>query len=184
MTIKIEHHGRKLSMKRFMLNSIKTKLIVVSILLLTIPLIVLGIFSYQKSVSSLDELGASNLKTSVKMTIEMIDALDEEVEKGNLTLEEAQEKVKVAVLGEMNSEGHRPINKDIDLGENGYIFILDDKGNVLAHPTIEGDNTWDATDPNGVKSTQLNIKTANEGGGFTYFSWPLPDDESVIAPKV
>lgn len=166
------------------INSIKTKLIIFSILFLTIPLIVLGIFSYQKSESSLNELGASNLKTSVKMTIEMIDALDEEVKKGNISLEDAQEKVKVAVLGEMNSEGHRPINKDIDLGENGYIFILDDEGNVITHPTIEGDNTWDATDPNGIKSTQQNIKTANEGGGFTYFSWPMPNDESVIAPKV
>ena len=93
------------------INSIKTKLFIVSILFLTIPLIVLGIFSYQKSESSLNELGASNLKTSVKMTIEMIDALDEEVKKGNISLEDAQEKVKVAVLGEMISEGNRPINK-------------------------------------------------------------------------
>ena len=171
-------------MKKIKLNSIKAKLIIASILLLTIPLIVLGVFSYQKSTSSLDELGAMNLKNSVVMTIEMIEALNSEVEKGNLSLEDAQEKVKVAILGEKDSEGHRPINPDLDLGENGYMFILDDEGNVIAHPTIEGDNTWDSADPNGIKSTQENIKKANEGGGFTFFSWPMPGDENVIESKV
>lgn len=170
-------------MKRSKFNSIKTKLIIVSILILVIPLTILSIFSYQKSESSLNDLGATNLKTSVKMTIEMIDALDEEVKAGNLSLEDAQEKVKVAVLGEMDSEGNRPINQDIDLGENGYIFILDNEGNLMTHPTMEGENTWDSVDPDGVQPTQRNIKTANEGGGFTDFSWPLPDDENVNAPK-
>lgn len=171
-------------MKKFRFNSIKTKLIIVSILLLTVPLVILGLFSYQQSKSSLDDLGAINLKNSVEMTIEMIEALHTEVEKGNLPLEEAQEKVKVAVLGEMQSDGTRPINPDLDLGEHGYIFILDDEGNVIAHPTIEGENTWDAVDPNGIKSTQQNIRIANEGGGYSYFSWPMPNDEDQIEPKV
>ncbi|MEI3605136.1 methyl-accepting chemotaxis protein [Pseudogracilibacillus sp. SE30717A] len=171
-------------MKKLNVHSIKTKLIIVSILILIIPLGILGFFSYQKSETSLNELGAINLKNSVEMTLEMIEALNEEVEKGTLPLEDAQEKVKVAVLGEQNSEGHRPINERINLGENGYIFILDDEGNVITHPTIEGQNTWDSTDPNGIKATQENIKMANEGGGYTYFSWAMPDDENDIAPKV
>lgn len=171
-------------MKKFKLRSIKAKLIIVSMLILTVPLILLGILSYQKSVSSLDELGATNLKNSVEMTIELIEALNAEVEKGNLPLEEAQEQVKIAVLGEMEADGTRPINKNIDLGENGYIFILGDDGEQIAHPILEGENSWDSVDPNGVKSTQELIKTGNDGGGFTYFDWPLPNNESQVEPKV
>src|SRR5699024_4951589 len=51
-------------------------------------------------------------------------------------------------------------------------------------PKLEGDNSWDSEDPNGIMSTQELIKTSNEGGGFTYFDWPLPHDESKIEPKV
>ncbi|GLC89421.1 methyl-accepting chemotaxis protein [Lysinibacillus piscis] len=166
------------------MNSIKTKLIVVSILLLTIPIIVLGFFSYQKSSSSLSELGETNLKNSVVMTIELIESLNESVEHGDLTLEEAQERVKEAILGEKNSDGTRPINKNLNLGDNGYMFVVDDAGIEVAHPFIEGENVWESVDANGVHSTQEIIKTANEGGGFIYFNWPLNNDKDKIEAKV
>ncbi|KOP81626.1 chemotaxis protein [Bacillus sp. FJAT-21945] len=169
-------------MKTSKLHSIKSKLIVISFLILTVPLISLGIISYNKSKESLDELGTANLENSVKMVIEMIDVLNKEVKKGNLPLEKAHEQVKVTILGEMNADGSRPVNNKI--GEYGYIFVLDDKGNQIAHPQLEGKNSWDSTDPNGVKSTQELIKKANEGGGLTYFEWPLPNNKSKIEPKV
>ncbi|MED3551436.1 methyl-accepting chemotaxis protein [Cytobacillus praedii] len=169
-------------MRTSKLHSIKSKLIVISLLLLTVPLISLGMISYNKSKESLDELGAANLENSVKMVIEMIDVLNKEVKKGDLPLEIAQEQVKVTILGEMNDDGSRTVHNKI--GEYGYMFVLDDKGNQIAHPQLEGKNSWDSTDPNGVKSTQELIKKANEGGGLTYFEWPLPNNENKIEPKV
>ncbi len=175
---------RKLSLKRRILSSIKSKLIIVSILILIIPLFVLGTFSYYKSESSLDELGAAKLQNSVVMTIEMIDLLNDEVERGNLSLDEAQEKVKVAILGEMDAEGHRPINKEIDLGEFGYLFIADSDGNLIAHPTIEGDNSWNQQDINGKYFAQDYIKTGLDGGGFSFYTYPLPYNENQLEEKV
>lgn len=168
----------------FQLRTIKSKLILISILLLTIPLITLGFFSYQKSAMNLDELGKQNLKNSVKMTVEMIDQLNKQVESGKISLDDAQEQVKNAILGERKQDGTRPVNKEIDLGKYGVIFILDEQGNQLAHPFMEGKNVWESEDPNGVKSTQELIKKANAGGGFTYFEWPLPDNQDKIEPKV
>lgn len=167
-----------------MFNSIKTKLISLTILILIVPLLVLGFINYYKSKSSLDDLGASNLANSVEMTIEMIELINEEVEKGSLTLEEAQEKVKVAILGEKDAVGNRTINENVDLGENGYIFIVDDKGQVVAHPFIEGENMFEAEDSNGVKYIQEMIAAANNGGDFTYYEYPLPNNENQIEPKI
>src|SRR5690625_418235 len=133
------------------IQSIRSKLIITSLLLLTIPILTLGYLSFQKSKDSLDNHGAKRLETSVEMTIALIETLNEEVEKGNLTLDEAQEKVKVAVLGEKDENGERPINKNIDLGEYGYIFILDQEGNQVAHPQIEGTNVREDEDEDGVK---------------------------------
>jgi len=165
-------------------HSIKTKLLLIAFLILTIPLIVLGVFSYKKSQGFLDDSGNKRLETSVEMTLEMISTLHDEVEKGNLLLEEAQEKVKEAILGEKDPSGIRPTNPNIDLGENGYIFILGQDGEMIAHPDIEGTNVWEEEDEFGVKFAQEMISTGNEGGGFTYYDWPLPNDETQIEPKV
>ncbi|WP_062108406.1 methyl-accepting chemotaxis protein [Bacillus niameyensis] len=169
---------------KFFSSSIRVKLIFISFLLLSIPLITLGTLAYQKSSSSLGDLGKTNLKNSVESTINSIAMLDREVKAGSLSLEEAQEQVKMAMLGEKDADGKRPINPYVDLGEYGYMFVLDDQGNLLAHPMMEGKNTWDSVDPNGVNSTQETIKTGANGGGFTYFSWPMPNDENQIEEKV
>lgn len=168
----------------FRLNSIRSKLLLISILLLTIPLIILGIFSFNTSRAALDEQGEKRLETSVELTIEMIAALHEEVEKGTLSLEEAQERVKVAVLGEMDSSGNRPINANIDLGEHGYIAIMDQDGIQVANPNAEGANLWEETDRSGKKFIQEIIETGNKGGGIVYYDWPLPNDESRVEAKV
>lgn len=170
--------------KRLKIQSIRSKLIITSLLLLTIPILTLGYLSFQKSKDSLDNHGAKRLETSVEMTIALIETLNEEVEKGNLTLDEAQEKVKVAVLGEKDENGERPINENIDLGEYGYIFILDQKGNQVAHPQIEGTNVWEEEDEDGVKFVQEMINVGNSGGGLSYYKWPLPNDESRLEEKV
>lgn len=163
--------------KKFTLHSIKSKLLIVGVLLITVPLIVLGVFSYKKSENSLDELGATNLQNSVEMTIEMIEILNKEVDKGKLTLKEAQEYVKVAILGEKDFEGVRPVNPNIDIGENGYIFIVDEDGYMIGHPNLEDRNMWEQEDSNGVKFIQEMIHTGSNGGGFTYYDWPLPNEE-------
>lgn len=71
-------------------RSIKTKLIAFSLLLLMIPLLILGFISYQQSKSNLETVGKENLKNSVEMTIAMIEQFNQEVEAGNLSLEEAR----------------------------------------------------------------------------------------------
>jgi len=167
-------------MKKFVqFRSIKAKLIAFSLLLLMIPLITLGYLSYQQSKSNLESVGKENLRNSVEMTIAMIEQFNQEVEAGNLSLAEAQEKVKIAILGEMDSEGKRPINKNIKLGDSGYIFVVDQKGNSIVHPNIEGNNVWDEQDDNGVKYMQEIIAKGNEGGGFASYSWPLPNSDQL-----
>lgn len=173
-TLKIFRRGKTMNF-----HSIKTKLIGISFLLLTIPLIISGILAYQKASSSLDEIGSTNLKNSVELTIAMIISLNAEVQKGNLSLEDAQEEVKEAILGEKTAEGTRPINKNIDLGENGYLFVLDQEGTQIAHPSIEGQNLWESEDSTGNKFVQEMVETGNSDGGFIFYEWPLPGSEIV-----
>ncbi|ENH97900.1 methyl-accepting chemotaxis protein [Gracilibacillus halophilus YIM-C55.5] len=165
-------------------RSVKTKLVTVTFLLLMVPLVLLGYLTYQQSKDSLNELGKTNLKNSVVMTLEMIDSLNEEVEQGNLELKEAQEQVKEALLGERQNDGTRPINTSIDLGKNGYAYISDQEGLLLAHPNMEGESLWEETDSSGNYFAQEYTEKAMNGGGYTYYDWPLPHNENRVEEKV
>ncbi|MCA0971262.1 methyl-accepting chemotaxis protein [Halobacillus litoralis] len=165
-------------------QSVRTKIFIVTFILLAVPSIVVGVLGFQSSQSHLNELGKTNLENSVHQAVDMIEVVQDSVEEGRITEQDAQEMIKVKLLGEMKEDGTRPINSEIDLGENGYFFVLDNEGNELAHPLLEGENIWDSQDTNGVKVAQELIQQAQNGGGFTYFEWPLPNDPESEAAKV
>jgi methyl-accepting chemotaxis protein len=166
-----------------MKRSIKGKLFVFSFLLFLVPSLIIGIVSYFQAKNSMDELGETIIRNSVESSLQLIDSVNQEVENGTLTLEEAQEQVKTALIGEMGADGTRKRAYPGDLGENGYIYILGHDGTLLGHPTREGDNLWEDQDSSGQYFIR-NVKDhAIEGGGFTYYEFELPGQDTV-APKL
>lgn len=163
----------KVTRKGFRLT-IRKKLLMMSLTLLIVPILVIGAVAYQISVKETDALIESKLSTSVNLAIALIENLESSVQSGLLSEVEAQEQVRTLLLGAKNEDGTRPINKSIDLGPNGYFFILDNKGELLAHPKLEGENIWDKQTSNGTYYIQDLIKAALDGGGATYYKWPLP----------
>lgn len=155
-----------------------------SLVFLAVPSLLIGIIGYQSATSSLNKLGAEGLQTDVRMTIEMIGALDKQVKAGKVSLEDAQEQVKEAILGKKEANGNRPINPRLNLGKHGFLFIINSAGVELAHPNFEGVNVWDVKTTDGVYSTQEVVKAANNGGGFVTYEWPLPDNQNVHVKKI
>lgn len=151
--------------------------------LLVIPGIVVSYFGFQNTKNSVDELTEKGLKGSVELAIELIEAQQKAVDAGIITLEEAQEEVKRKLIGDKKGDGSRELSGKFELGENGYFMIFDHKGNALGHPTREGVNLWDEQF-NGVHYIQEIIEKAENGGGFTYYSFPMPDDPDSIREKV
>ncbi|MEJ2622017.1 MAG: cache domain-containing protein [Candidatus Thiodiazotropha sp.] len=64
-------------------------------------------------------------------------------------------------------------------GKNGYIFVDDWQGVVLAHgaqPDLVGKNIWNHEDANGVLVVQDLINAAkSEQGDFVFYAWRKPD---------
>ena len=166
-----------------MKRSIQGKLFAYSFLLLLIPILIIGAVSYFKAKNSMDELGEQVIKNSVESALQLIESVNREVENGTLNIEEAQEQVKTALIGQMNSEGKRDLSYPGDLGENGYIYILGEDGTLLGHPTREGENLWDDQDSSGKYFIREVKDRAFEGGGFTYYEFELPG-QTVVAPKL
>lgn len=164
-------------------QKIQGKLLVFSFLLLLIPSLIIGMTSYLNAKSSLEELGETIIKNSVHSSIQLIEAKNELVKNGTITLEEAKEQVKTALIGPMDSEGKRTISYPGDLGVNGYIYIMDAEGTLLGHPSREGDSLWNEKDSSGQYFIREVKEQALAGGGFTYYDFALPNSEEV-APKL
>lgn len=160
------------------------KLVVMMLIMLIVPSLVIGSVGYVISKNNLDSLGKKTLQNGVESAIQLIDSMNNQVISGNLSLEEAQEKVKVYLIGEMNSDGKRTISNTVDLGKHGYFIAYDANGLEIAHPTLEGKNVWDVKDVDGQLLVQEQIKAAQSGGGFTTYKWALPTDENAIAEKI
>lgn len=165
------------------LNSIRGKLFVFSFLLFLIPSVIIGTASYFQAKDGMDQLGETIIKNSVETSLQLIAASNERVKAGELSLEQAQEEVLTTLIGPMDSDGKRALSNTSDLGENGYIYILDHDGTLLGHPTREGDNLWENQDRSGKYYIQEVKAKADAGGGFTYYDFPLPGTD-VDAPKL
>ncbi|MGE7911466.1 methyl-accepting chemotaxis protein [Lysinibacillus xylanilyticus] len=165
------------------LRSIQGKLIIISLALLIIPSLVIGLVSYSKAKKGMDNIGEQVIKNSVESTMQLIELANESVKRGDIPLEVAQERVREALLGPKDSEGKRPINYPGDLGEYGYIYILDDKGTFIAHPSKEGENLWDGKDSSGNYFIREVTEKALVGGGFTQYEFELPGQD-VLADKI
>jgi len=165
------------------LRSIQGKLIIISLALLIIPSLIIGLVSYGKAKNGMEDIGEQVIKNSVESALQLIELANESVEKGDIPLEMAQERVREAFLGPKDSEGKRPINYPGDLGEYGYIYVLDDKGTLTTHPTREGDNLWEDQDSSGNYFIREVTEKALAGGGFTEYEFELPGQD-VLADKI
>ncbi len=121
------------------------------------------------------------LKNGVKQVMSLIEAKKLEVSRGSITQEEAQEEIRVMLLGPKDADNKRPINKNIDLGPNGYFFAYSLDGVEVMHPSLEGTNVWETEDKSGsgFKLVQAQIKAAQNGGDFVTYAWTLPGSESI-----
>ncbi|MHA6484870.1 methyl-accepting chemotaxis protein [Paenibacillus sp. strain BS8-2] len=157
--------------------TIRKKLLLFCMCLLLIPNLILSIDSYSVAKEESDTLIRKNLENSVELMIQNMAIYNEMVVDGQLTLEEAQEDIKDAMLGSKAADGTRPINKAIDLGANGYYYVISATGDLIAHPRLEGQNIWDSKTSDGYYYIQDVIKQGLTGGGFTYYDWPLPNSD-------
>lgn len=165
------------------LRSIQGKLVVISLALLIIPSLIIGVVSYSKAKNGMEDIGEQVIYNSVQSALQIIELANESVEKGDIPLDVAQERVRESFLGPKDSEGKRPINYPGDLGEYGYIYVLDDKGTLTTHPTREGDNLWNDQDSSGNYFIREVTDRALDGGGFTKYEFELPG-QNVLADKI
>ncbi|WAH35637.1 methyl-accepting chemotaxis protein [Alicyclobacillus dauci] len=161
--------------------SLKAKLILFSLVLLIVPSLVVGLLAYSVSRNQLNQAGRIELKNSVQQINASIGMLNSEVKAGKITLANAQEMVKEEMLGPKRPNGTRPINKNFNLGKNGYLSaIISQTGAFAAHPALEGKGNLNLKSPDGQYITKELVQVGSQpNGGFITYKWPLPNSKQV-----
>lgn len=158
-------------------QKISTKIIISTVLITVLSVIIIGgIFSYNLVTQSNENLKMINqvladdydvlIKSEVESAIAMLTHVYSRYEKGEITLEEAK------LLG-ANSL------RDMKYGENGYFWADTVNGDciVLLGKDTEGTNRLEFQDVNGKYIIKEFIKLAKDGGGYTDYYFPKPNEE-------
>ncbi len=108
------------------------------------------------------------IKNEVEAAITILESYHDAYEEGLMPEKEAQETAKRII-------------KKLKYGNDGYFWIDDTSGVLVAHPVKpedEGKNRLDITDPNGVKLIREIIEAAadNQRSGYTDYMWEKPED--------
>ncbi|WP_339061268.1 methyl-accepting chemotaxis protein [Tepidibacillus marianensis] len=152
------------------LYSIKSRLIALIVISIMIPTIVIGTLSFSFAKNALSESGMTDLTNITNNTYNMAVALNEAVKAGKITKEEAQEQVRVLLVGPKNADGTRDLSKStIKVGTTGYVFAQDPKGILTMHPKLEGKSIWDVQ--GGVGKLIGETKD-----GTIRYAWQNPDE--------
>ncbi|MEK5088793.1 methyl-accepting chemotaxis protein [Paenibacillus sp. FSL M8-0228] len=160
-------------------RSLRTKLTIMCLIILIVPTFVIGISSYVVSKNEMNESGKVALKNSVQMVIGMISFLNGQVEAGNLTLEEAQEKLRIELLGVKDANNKRPVKIKYTVGKTGYPWAVNQDAVSVMNPSNEGQDLINAVSEDGVHVGKEFVEAGTNGGGFVTYKWALPGTDQV-----
>jgi methyl-accepting chemotaxis protein len=170
------------------MKKIRNKILLLLLTTSSLFILLIGIYSLlsisktnEKQTLTIKETLTSDyddkIKSEVETAITIVNFYYESFKEGKMTEAEAQDTAKAAV-------------KALLYNEDGYFWIDDTDGNLIAHPVQpenEGDNRIDLQDPNGVYLIREIISAAqeNKNEGFTDYMWVKPEDVDTekLSPK-
>ncbi|MCK4997302.1 cache domain-containing protein [Candidatus Pacearchaeota archaeon] len=186
---------------------IKQKLIIASLALTIIPLLVLGIFSFNLVSSSVDGNVEEKLIDQSKSWKLLVESYNSEIEAQEIAARQtandivtAQAKATYELIEKSLDDGGRVLSSSESadvltrmshhtVGETGYIWVLDYEGNyILSLDQLrDGDNIWMAKDFDGNYLVQdlVNKGKAVQGSEIAYHSyWWANEGEEVPREKI
>jgi methyl-accepting chemotaxis protein len=104
----------------------------------------------------------------VESAVSIINEFYERLPKGEFT----EEELKRNALRSINALRYE---------EGNYVFVIDNQGTFIAHPTWSGQNHLADKDANGVTFVQSFIDAAQKGGDYVHYLWKRDPQKSGIA---
>ncbi|MFE8699170.1 methyl-accepting chemotaxis protein [Cytobacillus sp. FJAT-54145] len=136
---------------KFFKKGLTTKILALNFIILLIVSVLFGTISYTFAKKELVDAGVTDLRHSVNGAIAILNQLDQQVQSGEISLEEAKEIAANFISGPSTTDNQRDFNKAAFLyKEQGYMFAYDGKLISTAHPMgLEGQDKSELKDADG-----------------------------------
>lgn len=176
-----KEYKNKMKGGRLRFRSLRAKLLIYFLLVAAIPLIILSLVNYYFTKDSLIKTKEQNLRMIVDSAYVLAEELESEVVDGKLTRDEAQERFRVALVGEKQPDGTRKIPPDSPrIGKDDYFFAYNKEIRAVMHPkNFEGQ----IKDEPNVEGKYPNREMYNQKEGYYSFMWLNPG-ETTPRPKM
>ncbi|MCK0472401.1 methyl-accepting chemotaxis protein [Halalkalibacter sp. APA_J-10(15)] len=155
--------------KRKWTNQLANRIFLIMASIMVVSVGLLGVSSYQIAKTQLTEAGQQDLRNLVDAAGSLMETLQDQVDAGLITLDEAQEQARVKLSGEivsMNESGqpYRDYQSvSFTYGDDGYFYGFLDDGTTVLHPHgNEGTNLYNAQDSDGNYMIQGLIEAAGQ----------------------
>jgi hypothetical protein len=153
-----------------------TKSFAYTLFLILLPILFTGIIyiGYSQAKLQYRDAGIRDLDRQMNAVFHLITIYHNAVKAGDLSAEEATNRIKELLSGPMQSNGTRDLSAvDLTLGPGDYLFILDSKGNLVMHPELEGKNLYHYQNVEGRYIVQEMISQPNQ---TLFYEWQNPAD--------
>ncbi len=130
--------GKYMKWGRFQISSIATKLMLLIITIIVGTGGIIGGTSYFMAKSQLLDAGKRDLQSIVEGAYASLELLNEEVEAGDLSLDEAKDKARIILNGPLEDGEYAYENSHFTYKENGYVLAYDADLVLQIHPSKIG----------------------------------------------
>jgi len=151
------------------MKSLTTKFLIPTLLLLAVLSTVIMWRNYTEIYSQITTQKKVQLKNMVDYTYGILESYNQKVVDGKMSLADAQSSAYSLIKG-------------LRYGNDGYVFLIDMNGNVVADPELKtGQNVLNLHDQNGVYFIKNMIDISkNSGQGYTGYHFPKPPKNNVV----
>jgi len=153
--------------------SIKQKIIMLTVMVATIVVTTSLVITLKNLRSEMIDSSKLEITNIVELVYDVLGNYDAMVQKGELTLPEAQ-KAAIQTVGQLTYQG------------KNYVWITDYNDNMLSHPKLKGKSIAEVADRDGIKFFHDGVVLAKQkGNGFVSYHWTKQgEDQSKVFPKI
>lgn len=148
-------------------------------ILIVFSIIIIASVSFFSAKNALNKLGETALNNRIQMGLAMMDSLQDQVDSGKISKQDAQEIFKSKMLAPKKQNGKtRGLNSKLEMNISAYMYAINKDGIEVMHPFKEGENISKVTDENGRNLSKLIINEAqnHENDGIINFKWKNPGE--------
>lgn len=155
---------------KFHLSSIATKLMLLIIVIIVVTGGIIGSTSYFMAKSQLLDAGERDLKSVVEGAYASLELLNEEVENGDVSLEEAKDKARIILNGPLEDGAYAYEKSHFTYKENGYVLAYDADLVLQVHPSKIGGEPADEQNRSNRERIVAGGASANDADHYVTYS--------------